>query len=532
MRRVVGYTLAWSMLGCSPTSAFPSADAGSQPTAVDAAWEEADATVAGTDDDASVPVGDARVGPQSLAYSLEEQDLLFGQDAVRDALLAHSERVPSSFAQVEALFGIGRQCPLPMQGIFVIEEPQTRVGGTFVATAAEVPRIVFTGCSDDPIARISIFAVLVSGTSSVGDALAPNPIELMALDRVTGLYNFYDVTPGETPGHSGTLRRIVQLSDGAVQDRTRRADRPLETTAANENHCFSCHVSGAPIMNELARPWAHWVSEVSPRTRGTYAGLTGDLTRRASRAYELEQSMRLALDRHAAGPPRSEGQGWVKATASTDGGLRRILRSLLCSTELNYEARPLSLFVDAEAVAGTTLVPPGIPANLRIPSVNPTRSEHDRAVERALIGLDVLDSRTALAVRLIDDRDDAFSERRCALVDEVMVDGEPSLRALDARLRRVLGAPAVLAAIPDERARQYVSALVSREPASVLAARREAYVTEAERRVRALAASLYEPQGASEFETGAWRRVAGARALFPRSAAPLPFFGDQTFPLK
>src|SRR5262245_57739170 len=125
---------------------------------------------------------------------------LFGDDRVGDALRNRPSKVPGTFAQVEALFGIGRKCARgDSKEIFVVEERQTRANGE--QTPSEeglMPRAVVTGCSTSPDSRAESYSLMVALVSSPdaphagdGDPMLLTSVEVMALDRKTGLYNFY-----------------------------------------------------------------------------------------------------------------------------------------------------------------------------------------------------------------------------------------------------------------------------------------------------------------------------------------------------
>lgn len=454
-------------------------------------------------------------GPEDVLGDAERA-LLLGDDRVADTFVAVWPALPRSLEEVETLLGVGRSCNRPLtREVFTVEEPQTRQGGENIATPAWVPRFVITGCSETIAERAELFVVAVAAPelAEASDPLARTHVELMARDRTTALFNFYELSfEGETP----TLRRTVRHL-GKVLERSRRIDEPLVEAEVTDAHCFSCHVQGAPLMLELSSPWAGWISEVSPQARRVYAGSTESLIEESivgldgvgSRAYDLQGTIERAMERLV-------DQG----LAPTSDGLldRSELRALLCETELNFEPRPLALFVDPDVLDGT-VASVAIPTTLDLPRLVPVRSRIDRQMERSLVADGALRQSTALALRVFDDAHDIFSERRCALVDELPA--EVPVDTLDASLRDLLSSR--LGEL-EPAAGTYVETLLEVPPPPTLAAARHAYLETLVARLQAASTALESEEGRQALQARAAARVAAARAMFPGPSAPLPWF--------
>lgn len=508
------------MAGCGSSGVEEARDGGTQ----DGFIERPDAD---TGDDAAWP--DA--GP-SERLDVSELVVLFGDDRVRDVLgVLPLEAWPGDLAGVEAAFGVGRACGQPSREIFIVEEAQARPRGARTALDRPVPRVTMTGCSTSTFERSSLFVVVSSDPARADqeDPIALWPVELMARDRATGEYSFYDLAP-DADGVTRLQRTVRRGSEVAVL--SRRAGVPMVEEPAATASCFGCHVQGAPLFNELAIPWTHWISELTPpltreyggETRALIAAATGDDAAREgepgstpSGAYDFDQTMRLALEQFA--------RPHVGRALSAPGPrtVRDLLQSILCETELNHEAFPLTLFIDPDAVSGAALRTPAVPVHVRLPILVPTRSEIDRAIERDLVARGLVHRDVALAARVIDDGHDVFSARRCGLLPEADVRAGGSLANLDASLRQVLGEAA--RTLDDEPTRIYVDALLAPGTSRAeLATHRDAYLISARARVRALGLSTSTVEGRAAFERRVWERVERAEAMFPGPESPLPRF--------
>jgi hypothetical protein len=392
----------------------------------------------------------------------------YGNDRVGTALKGHPERIPATFEDFEALFSVGRKCAREgNKEIFVVEERQTRLALDVpeenmhdLRPTKLMPRFVVTGCNtgnaSDPKtlqSSYSLFAALISDPkmhgSDQGDTVRLWPVEVMALDSSTGLYNFYVFEPATRP--ADLFAPVPPKTPGKVtriflskEDRAGKASQgdfkvfqqqmlPGATAATDPvqpagggKRCFNCHVDGAPLMNEIHEPWSNWVSpkKKSPTTKTS--GVTQELVSDASLADQLEGIITGGIDAFVNGSaPRA---GWVNRTRDglLPGGVPKMLQSLFCQTELNYVSSdttlgvPPQVFFDPAATASAGLTSPPAPAgDAPSPFLFPIRSVKDEHVERVLVKRGYLTDGMAVAIRLADDENDIFSTKRCGLLDTV-----------------------------------------------------------------------------------------------------------------
>lgn len=397
----------------------------------------------------------------------------YGNDRVGAALKGHPEKIPATFLDFEKLFGVGRECKrVDSHETFIVEESQTRLQLNVpeenmhdVKATKLMPRAVVTGCNtgdlSDPNSvknSYSLFAALISDPdmhgSPQGDTMRMWPLEVMALDESTGLYNFYVFEPAVMPsdpwaevplGTKGKVTRIFR----AVEDRPGKANQgelkvfqqklePGKTVAApvqpagGGKRCFNCHPNGAPLMNEIRDPWTNWVSFKKTLPSATMSGVTQQLVAeavpnpengRSSLANDLEPIMRAAIHNYVYGPKSTKTVGWAQKTLNGEqpGGLEHMLESVFCQTELNYASAtqvwPLETFFDPDAAEKLGL---SMPASIGpIPFQMPVRSIRDRETERWLVDHGYLAQPDTLAIRLLDDENDIFSTPRCKVLDSL-----------------------------------------------------------------------------------------------------------------
>lgn len=343
---------------------------------------------------------------------------LFGDDRVADALQRNPARAPRTIAEHEALFRVGRQCArTDSREIFVIEERATRFAEVMIPTAAMVPRAIITGCNPTPESldgvAVSFGFMTVIPTDPArpaADPLAPTPIEVMALDRRTGLYSFYVFD-------DDGVQRIVR--DGAaVSTILGRRDGTITSRTEPTQRCFGCHVNGGPLMASLSDPWTSWVSTRNEKP-ALYSGETGALV---SESNQLETSKRASFANALEGVLRNGIRAFVTSGLAPRTPLSQQLRSVFCETELQFastfETVPMQIVVDPAAAAGSGLTRPL--ASDTFPQLLPIRSELDLKIEDYLVATGVLSENTIRAIRLVDDENDIFSDKRCALLPRVL----------------------------------------------------------------------------------------------------------------
>jgi hypothetical protein len=394
----------------------------------------------------------------------------YGDDRVGTALKGHPEQIPATFEDFEEVFSVGRNCKRANgKEIYTVEERQTRLA---LDVAEEnmhdlrntklMPRFVIGGCNtgntSDPKSlknSYSLFAALISDPkmkgADQGDTVRLWPVEVMALDNTTGLYNFYvfepavrptDIfapVPKKTPGKVTRIFRAKEDRSGkANQGEFKVFQQRLEPgkpvadpvqPAGGGNRCFNCHVNGAPLMNEMHEPWTNWVSPKKRVPTTTMSGATQQLVALTSMADQLEGIITAGTDAYVSGAAAKDG--WVNRTRDglLGGGVPQMLKSLFCETELNYTSSdtrlgiPTEVFFDPAVVSNAGLAYPttttptgGAPP---FPFLFPIRSAHDAMVENVLVKRGYLTDGMKIAIRLVDDENDIFSPTRCGLLTDV-----------------------------------------------------------------------------------------------------------------
>ncbi len=483
---------------------------------------------------------------------VKEKKTLYGDDRVGAMLRDHPELIPGTFQEYEKLFKVGRECArTDSKEIFVVEESSSRADGTQTHTDGLLPRAVVSGCNtgdrsnpDSIKASFELFAALISSPraehAAGGDPMLFSPLEVMALDNTTGTYNFYVFKPNG-PGKPGTIIRVMRSPGTAtVVKFEQTAGSKPKPSQAQTNPCFSCHVNGGPIMNEMSRPWTNWVSVLKTLPKGKLAGETLSLvseaapigdSRRSSFANDLEQTMRASIRLWINGSTPTTGFGVMTLEGSTPGGIPLLLKSTFCETELNYASSsdtvPMELFVDADLAAGSGLQPAAAIAGQVFPFQLPMRAEHDKRVEKFMMKRGFITPRTALAVRLVDETRDVFSKARCDLHAELLKGttfSKDKPADVDAAIRALLTAKLKAKAFTLTAAQSdYMATLIdTTKDEGTLATVRAAYFAELTTRYGAATAQLEDAKGLLVLKAAVSARKQGARGLFPTPSNPLP----------
>lgn len=491
-------------------------------------------------------------------------DAFFGNDRIGQKLstLAADDpcKFPKTYQEIEKCFSIGRECKRRDSAeVFVVEENQTRdVTGEAAAATQTVPRAVVTGCNlgdrTDPATLEQSFSLMVGlfsppGDTHGGDSILFSPVEVMALDQTTGLYNFYLFSPQG-------ISRFYKDESGTVLERTlTRSGTSQPRPPAERERCFACHVNGGPLMNELSDPWTNWVSfkknfSVSARLSGTTADLV-ELAKpnaekgTSSLAGDLEQTMRAAACRFVGGSgctpggtfdltAPQNGFGNAVLTGKLPGGTARLLKSVFCETELHYvtasQSVPPQLFFDPQAVAAASLPNVSADGDLRFPFLFPVRSEIDKSVELFMIGRHLLAPTTVNAIRLVDDENDVFSAERCGVWKDLTREELPAQGgALNSKIREELRSrlepgPKAFSFVEKQPARTaHMKALLSRSHSSAdVDSTRAAYLAEVRQRFNKMKdgfVNYTEERDAIEAKAAA--RKAAVPGLFEHGA-PFP----------
>lgn len=494
----------------------------------------------------------------------DEQDVaetknLFGDDRVADKLKGHLDKVPRSWQEFEKLFGVGRQCArTDSKEVYVVEESSTRATGEQVETDALLPRAVITGCNtgvgnpDDEPAYMSysLMAALFSSpdvpNASKGDPMVFDRVEVMALDRKTGLYNFYVMTPSADPKKPGTLQRVQLRPDGKVYTYTKDPAKTKTVTKVSEDRlCNNCHVNMGPLMNEQHEPWTNWVSthKTLPETASKLTGETASVVSeaiafdgshgRTSLANDLEKTIGAAIRVWNEGSLSKPDIGFVSENISGDQpqGVKGMLRSVFCQTELQYASTfsvvPIELFVDPGAVAGGSFIAPPAYSSELFPILMPVRSDMDKRIETAFIKKKILKQNTVIAIRLVDDRNDIFSAKRCGLYDPIAAALPTDITQVDAFIRNALKMQATTL-YKAGNTKAYADVLLQDAPATdVVKAARVKYITDMQALYTTDIAKLKTVKGRDELKGRSQSRKDQAKVMFDRDANPMPILHDE-----
>jgi hypothetical protein len=486
----------------------------------------------------------SRLGAEPTPEEIAELDKVLGNDRVGKAFHANVASISSQLADNEKLLGIGRACNRPTSHeIFIVEEKSTRFGGKQQDTLDLLPRAVIGGCNQNPTVSprqsFELFAAAISDKSyPLNDPFSTEPVELMALDGTTGLYNFYIIERPEPgyPQDRPTVTRFARRPDGQIERRQKLAARPATIEISSNRKCFDCHVHGGPVMNELTQPWTGWVSSNGIYSRPTLTGTSRELVSesrpfgtehtRASLANDLEKITRAAIATWVEGLPESPGSGLGPQTLSgaQPGGVPALLKSVFCQTEVNFASAfdtvPFQLFVDEQAAAIASLERPLSLVSTKFPVLLPVRSETDKRIEVFLQKKRILLPDTVLAARLVDDQNDVFSSKRCDLHAKVVAAMTGGATPNDAA-RTVIGS--TLATRNPSAREKYIAVLLDPATADDVRAKAEAaYVADITARYQADTAKLETPDGFAELDQRLAARQRATSILFPTTANPLP----------
>jgi hypothetical protein len=495
---------------------------------------------------------------ESSESALTERDTedLFGNDRVGQLLKRSPERAPRNYEELEQLFQIGRSCVRKdSKEIFVVEESGTRDDTGSSTGGKPLPRTVTTGCNPDPQNAenirfsYSLMTALVSSSNKAfapdpdkGDTIVPTPLEVMALDETTGLYNFYKFFSTK-PGERAIIMRVVRNAADQVFDillfpgdakPTRKPS--VATNGTPTRRCFGCHVNGGPLMNELEDPWTNWVSfrhqsldlaSFSGRTQSLVSEAVPNPEGRSSFAKGLEDPLKAAMRIYVNGTPGKPDTGIGAAILGgrAPGGVERLLRSVFCETELNYKGAfdevPYELFFDPTVLGGTPPIKARVNPSDPIPHLLPVRSEMDRRLENFVQRSRLLTPNTILAARLLDEENDVLSPARCKVHEDVVKNLPKVAASVDPHVRNAIKKAAQ--AIKAGPRRTLLDKLVDEKvtPEDVDAAK-NAYAADVKTRFEQKTKLLETAEGRAKLRLEVERRKGSAVMQFPPPATPLP----------
>jgi hypothetical protein len=391
------------------------------------------AACAASGDDSDSAGADVTNGGDTSIFGAD--DSLFQNDRVGRQLKGDVSKIPGDYPALEQAFKMGRECKRgdKQHEIYIVDEkPRGEPAGL------KLPRAVVTGCNTGDTSKpetarnsYSLMMALISDDSTPqaksGDTMLTSPIETMALDDTTGLYNFYVFEPGPK-GKPGTVSRFWRAKDGTIMTRqlVGGSGKPTAAAKSNDKRCFNCHVDGAPIMNELSEPWTNWISPKKAVSTANMSGMTKELVGAASLADQFEQFIRAATQEYTSGD--SKKKGWLARTRDglLPGGVAKMVRPLFCENELNYlsadttKGVPGQVFFDPSLTAQSDVVfPEAPPGDTPEPFLFPIRSVYDESVQQSLVDAGYVGFDVAVAIRLLDDENDVFSSQRCGVYDAV-----------------------------------------------------------------------------------------------------------------
>jgi len=317
------------------------------------------------------------------------------------------------------------------------DDPRTGMLGRIVSERAQLlqkPDVVRAVVGRQCGRRLSYEMLFAVPSLDAADPKLPQTgLQVMSLDRSTGVFNFYALE-GEGEGAEWVFH-------GNSFD---QVDPVTRTTSA----CASCHSDGGLVMREIDAPWVHWES-AAVRTVG--AGVAIDrFSELGTRSTGAELSEVVRAGNAHWNRTRIEAFSDPERTDLHGGSTRALLEPLFCGTSFNLQSAgepnelgsplpvseiPCSFFVDPlQDVA--TAVPIDSEAYItalgevgsRIEGlVGPRdtffgftfveRAASDIAYVQALLEAGIVDEEFVLDVLSVDSTEPAYSATRCAVLD-------------------------------------------------------------------------------------------------------------------
>jgi len=310
-------------------------------------------------------------------------------------------------------------------------DPRTGMLGRIVSERAQLlekPDVVRAVVSRQCRRRLPYELLFTTPSIDADNPALPEPVQVMAFDRVSATYNFYALQ-GEGEGaewvfHGNSFDQITPNAESA---------------------CAACHTDGGLVMRELDAPWLHWES-AEVRTVGA-GGVVDRFSELGARSMGAELSEVVQAGnaqwsrtriRTLADPARTDLHG---------GSTRALLEPLFCGSSLNlqsagtFESRgvvqrvPSSFFVDpmlrpqgaveideAAYIAALGEVGSHIeglvgPRDTLFGFTFVERAAADVAYIEALIERGIVDEEFVLDVLSVDFTAPVYSLPRCALLD-------------------------------------------------------------------------------------------------------------------
>jgi hypothetical protein len=263
-------------------------------------------------------------------------------------------------------------------------------------------------------------------------ALGQLMVELIAWDAAKGLYNFYELI-----GTSSQTSRWYYRGDSAdiLEDNKWLHIKPPagEKKFGSRLRCSACHISGGPIMKELAPPHNDWWTKARPLPLGAMTKETELWVTQLVDAGDFANEVRAGILKLEASPAYQK----LKSAQS----LQVQLRPLFCEQEINLESDggfrsevqiPSAFFMNPLLGQISFAVPRLTYENwlamyaLRFPETSRRDADHawltpvkgysDLIAIQSLITKGVVTAEDAKKILEVDKTNPVFSKTRCGLL--------------------------------------------------------------------------------------------------------------------
>ena len=273
------------------------------------------------------------------------------------------------------------------------------------------------------------------------DQATETSIEMIGKDDTTGVYNFYEVLPGNQWVFYGNSFDFIgngyacKASGFCVSLNSKKASSP------SGKSCSSCHISGGLVMKELDSPWINWTAGHQNGSEAVVAAHADKLGKQLQGENLETQVVR----------PSFEPYNQKRVPFLAGKGVAELLRPVFCTLDINLDSQFLgtSLMVDSEigangflqgdnAVYETLKKEVGQRIAGQAATITdtasaftyPSRGQIDISYSRALQTAKLIDAEFVSDVRNVDFTRPIFSGQRCALLSTIT--GKTA--AIDAKL--------------------------------------------------------------------------------------------------
>lgn len=267
-------------------------------------------------------------------------------------------------------------------------------------------------------------------------------IELIAWDEVKSLFNFYELIS------TGKGAQWFYRGDSAdiLADNALLYLNPQGPKFGSTLRCSGCHISGGPIMKEMATPHNDWWTSTRPLvfTPNKLSSEIATWTQKIGDASELSQLVKAGIARLEQSPQYQ--------TAKQKFSLQATLRPLFCETEINLESdlAPLNKIQTTVQIPSASLVSPFLArgsvqiasaayqqildfAGMQFPETHqkdadhgwlvPVKGESDLIAIQSLIKNGIITEEFAADVLAVDFENPLFSSKRCGLLKMIPPEG-------------------------------------------------------------------------------------------------------------